>query len=154
MQLIQDQDSIVIKIIKAQDTYAVRHPVLRPGRPIEDCVFDNDEHPNTFHLGLFLNTMLVGVVTYMKTKKDEFTSEEQYQLRGMAVLENYQGLQFGKLLVNKGEAIIKEKHGDLIWLNAREIALHFYNKCGYEIIGDPFNIPKVGKHYMMFKNLH
>ncbi|QDO92713.1 GNAT family N-acetyltransferase [Formosa sediminum] len=148
-----DNNKTHITFITAEETYGVRHPVLRPGRPIEDCEFENDTHKDTFHLGLYVNSLLIGVVTFMKASKDIFEHKDQYQLRGMAVLEAYQGLQYGKLLVEKGEGIVKEKNGKIIWFNAREVALKFYTKCGYKIIGDAFNIPKVGTHYMMFKIL-
>ena len=58
---------ISIKLITAKDTYSVRHPVLRKGRPIEDCAFENDDLESTFHFGLFYNDTLVGVATFLKS---------------------------------------------------------------------------------------
>ena len=50
-----------IKKISAEKTHAIRHPMLRQGRPIEDCVFDGDKDPKTIHLGAFIENKLVGV---------------------------------------------------------------------------------------------
>ena len=66
-------DSIQIKEISSLETYSVRHPVLREGRPIEDCSFDGDDLSTTFHLGLFYEDVLVGVASFMKNNHALFT---------------------------------------------------------------------------------
>ena len=147
-----DNPYLTIKKIKSEETYAVRHPVLREGRPIEDCKFDNDDDPNTFHLGLFIEDELLGIVTYMKSDYEALQGN-QYQLRGMAVLKDCQKRGFGNLLITKGEDIIKQENGTIIWCNAREIAVNFYKKNGFKIIGKPFVIPKIGLHYVMHKSI-
>ena len=145
-----DNPYIQINTISSSDTFAVRHPVLREGRPIEDCVFDHDDDPETFHLGLFIEDELLAVVTYIKNDYPELKGS-QYQLRGMAVLKNCQKRGFGNLLIQKGEDILKQKQVEKVWCNAREHAVNFYNKNGFEIIGKPFVIPKIGLHYVMYK---
>lgn len=141
-----------IKTISSTETYEVRHPVLREGRPIKDCVFDHDDDPETFHLGLFINDQLLAVVTYIKNEYPDL-KETQYQLRGMAVLKNYQKKGFGNLLIKKGEDILKSRNIEKVWCNAREIAVNFYKNHGFEIIGKPFVIPQIGLHYVMQKSL-
>lgn len=145
---------IEIKQITAIDTYPVRQPVLREGRPIEDCAFENDELPTTFHLGLYLNNNLAGVATYLKHKNATFKTENQYQLRGMAILKEHQGKGLGELLIKEGEKVLKQKNTDLIWFNARENALNFYKRNGYNIIGGAFEVPLVGTHFVMYKSLN
>lgn len=144
--------NISIKKINSTQTYAVRQPILRKGRPIEDCRFDRDDDPSSFHLGVFIKDNLVGVVTYIKK---ELTGLEgiQYQLRGMAVLKEHQKKGLGLLMLKKGEAIIKQNKGTIVWCNAREVAVEFYIKNGFKIFGKPFDIPKIGLHYAMFKSL-
>jgi len=41
----------------------------------------------------------------------------------------------------------------LLWFNAREVALSFYKNLEYEVMGSIFDIPKVGPHYRMKKEL-
>ncbi|MHA7941874.1 GNAT family N-acetyltransferase [Formosa sp. 3Alg 14/1] len=153
MPLQKNLRNLTIKQIEAQDTYKVRLPVLRPGRPIEDCEFNNDTHKDTFHLGLYYKSDLIGVVTFMRTINEDLQERRQYQLRGMAILEEYQGLKYGDLLIQAGESLVNEKQGKLIWLNAREIAVRFYERNGFKVSGDSFDIPKIGKHYMMYKTI-
>nr|WP_245881507.1 GNAT family N-acetyltransferase [Xanthomarina spongicola] len=142
-----------IKHISAHETYIVRQPVLREGRPIEDCVFEGDNFEDTFHLGLFFKSQLVGVASYMNNKSKLFSEENQYQLRGMAILKEFQHKGLGKLLVIEGEKILLQKKAERLWFNAREIAISFYKNNNYHIHGNAFNIPQVGIHYIMSKKL-
>src|SRR5690606_30600009 len=129
----------------------VRHPVLRKGKPLDSCKFDEDDLSTTFHLGAFDNDKLVGVVTIIKKENTSFLEKNQFQLRGMAVLEHYQGQGIGAILVKQSEDRVMEQIGSLVWLNARLVAISFYEKLGYKISSDKFEIPLVGMHYTMTK---
>ena len=143
---------LTIKEISSTETYAVRQPILREGRPIEDCKFSHDDDDSTFHLGVFLGNVLIGVVTYFKNEIKQL-SGNQYQLRGMAVLNEYQNRGIGKLMIDEGEKIVKERKGNVIWCNAREVAVNFYKRHGFNLLGKPFVIPKIGLHFVMHKTL-
>lgn len=141
-----------VKKITALETYPVRHPILREGRPFADCAFDLDNHDSTMHLGLFFNNDLVGVASFMKNNNPFFEETNQYQLRGMAILKAYQKKGLGKLLLNVGEKEVS-KICSRLWFNAREIALNFYRSNGYQTIGDSFEINGIGTHFVMTKKL-
>jgi ribosomal protein S18 acetylase RimI-like enzyme len=142
-----------IKKITAFETLIVRHPVLRPGKPIETCHFEGDDLPTTSHFGLYFENQLAAVISAFKVQNKLFSEENQYQIRGMAVLEEFQKKGFGEELLKHCENEIKLKKGNLIWFNARETAVGFYKKSGYEVLGDQFEIPDVGPHYILFKSL-
>lgn len=141
-----------IKNISPTETYAVRHPVLRQGKPIETCSFEGDLHPESIHLGLYANNRLVGVASYLKNSHADF-SGNQYQLRGMAVLPEFQQNGFGEMLFKAGEKQLKEKKADILWFNAREIAKNFYLKQHCIVMGEPYEIKGVGMHYLMVKEI-
>ena len=143
----------VVKQITAAETIPVRHQVLRQGKPIESCVFQNDEDSQTFHLGAFHKDELIGVATYLKSKSSHFSQQYQYQLRGMAVLRHYQGKQIGKQLLQFGEERLALLKASLLWFNARENAWSFYERNGYSKFGEEFMIPDIGKHLVMYKQL-
>ncbi len=144
---------IEIKKIDFNTTFSVRHPVLRNGRPIETCFFDGDDLETTTHFGLFFDKNLIGVISIFKNKNSIFSVQNQFQIRGMAVLEDHQGKKLGKKLLDQAEQVIIDQKGNLIWFNARENAVPFYQNSGYEILGDAFEIKEIGIHYLMFKNL-
>ncbi|WP_345005146.1 GNAT family N-acetyltransferase [Snuella lapsa] len=143
----------VIRLIDTISVYKVRQPVLRKGRPIESCVFEGDELETTVHVGVFIAGELVAVSSFLKNKHDKVLSDCQYQLRGMAVLESFQNKGLGGIMLNYGEQLLKNKLTDVIWCNAREVALNFYKKQGYTIVGEPFDIKGIGSHYTMRKFL-
>ena len=140
-----------IKEITPEATFAVRQPVLRPGKPIESCHFDGDSLSTTKHFGYFNENNLIGIISLFKNSNENFNTKKQYQIRGMAVLENHQKKGIGAVLVLHTENHLKDKGEHLIWFNARESALTFYKKLGYEIKGVQFEIPGVGLHFLMFK---
>ncbi|RKS00683.1 GNAT family N-acetyltransferase [Flavobacterium sp. 102] len=142
-----------IRKISAQETFSVRHPVLRKGKPLESCHFEGDDFVSTQHFGLYEQGKIEGVISLFENNNSLFEDKAQSQIRGMAVLENNQGKGFGRLLVEHSEKILETQNVSLIWFNARENAVGFYEKMGYEIIGKPFDIPDVGVHYVMWKKL-
>ena len=142
-----------IKKINSIDTYTVRHEVLRKGKPIETCQFKGDDDENTIHFGLYQNERLIGIISIFKEKNDLFSETNQFQIRGMAVLEEFQGKGFGAELVKEAENHCISLNTDLIWFNARENAVPFYKKLDYIIIGDSFLIPDVGIHFAMYKKI-
>ena len=142
-----------VREISAFDTYLVRNAVLRKGKPIETCLFQGDELPTTKHFGIYKN-QLIGVISLFENNHVIFEEPLQIQIRGMAVLEDFQGQRLGEKLILKCEQYLTELGGNtLIWFNARESAVGFYEKLGYAIIGDIFDIEGVGRHYVMFKKL-
>ncbi|NOQ92357.1 MAG: GNAT family N-acetyltransferase, partial [Flavobacteriaceae bacterium] len=68
-------------------------------------------------------------------------------------IEKFQGKGFGKILVEKSEEILTNKNINYVWCNARVLALNFYKNIGFTIMGEPFDIPPIGKHFSMSKKL-
>jgi GNAT superfamily N-acetyltransferase len=141
----------IIKKIAAKETFSVRLPVLRKGKPIESCRFEGDDLETTQHFGLYLSQELVGIISLFKKNNTTFSEKNQYQIRGMAVLKNHRKKNFGKALIIHSEEECKNQGIDLIWFNARMEAIGFYEKMGYQKEGIPFDIPDVGEHIVMFK---
>lgn len=143
-----------IKEISAFETISVRHPVLRFGKPIESCLFEGDDLSTTTHFGLLYEDQLSAVISIFEAKNIFFPEENQYQIRGMAVLEEHQKKGFGEALLKYCENQIRIKWGEIIWFNARETAVGFYEKSGYHKIGNSFEITDIGIHYVLFKPLN
>jgi predicted GNAT family N-acyltransferase len=144
----------LIQKITAEETYPVRQEVLRPGRPLKECFFEGDLEEDTIHLGYFNDENLIAVATYVARKNALFDTPYQYQLRGMAVLHAYREKKLGQKLLLEGEKLLKKKNPSiLLWFNAREPAVGFYEKYGYKTTGPAFMIPNVCMHIVMYKNL-
>lgn len=142
---------IEIKEISPEQTYEIRLEVLRKGidLPVQ---FSGDTDSETFHLGLFENNKLVGISSFMKTNNSLF-NVKQYQLRGMATIPETRGKGYGKALLKYAIEMLKDKKMAILWCNAREVALQFYLKLGFKIKGESFDIPNIGIHYVLYKEL-
>lgn len=143
---------ITIKTIPTEETYNLRKDVLRKNIDLP-YKFNGDLDESTFHLGAFKENKLVGIVSFMKSSNDNIQGT-QYQLRGMATLPEVRGEGFGNLLIKKGTEILQQKAIEFVWCNAREVALGFYQRNGFEIIDQSFDIERVGAHYKMVKEIN
>lgn len=142
---------IEIKFISTEETYEIRKEILRRNITLTEKNED-DFDESTFHLGAFIDTKLVSVATFMQNNHHYFDGF-QYRLRGMATLDEYQGKGFGRKLISRAEEVLKEKNMDVLWCNARVVALDFYKKSGFKIKGSKFDITLIGNHYVMYKIL-
>lgn len=142
---------IQIKEISADETFPIRLDVLRKNIPLP-YEFNGDFDKDTIHLGAFKNDKLIAVSSFMRASNKNFEGN-QYQLRGMATLNEYQGFGAGKLMLEKAVQILKEKDIDILWCNARIAAVEFYKKQGFQTFGEKFEISYVGEHYVMLKEM-
>jgi len=148
-----ENNLIQVKEITAAETITLRHQVLRQGKPIETCHFEGDNLATTFHLGLFYYGVLIGIASYMNNHNSNFDDENQFQLRGMAISQQFQGKRLGNVILEKGMQLLKQQNVTAVWCNARENATNFYSKFGFNISGEPFSIPHIGIHYTMQKSI-
>ncbi len=142
-----------IEEITFQETFSVRHPVLRAGKPIESCHFDGDDLASTKHFGIFIDNTLVGITSLFMQHHSFFNHETQMQMRGMAVLNSHQKQGFGEKLLAACENYLRNEKISLLWFNARAKAVPFYEKLGYQIMGNSFEIGDIGMHFVMYKQL-
>ena len=142
-----------VKQIDAKDTYSIRQKLLRPGLPIESCYFENDHEEMTIHLGAYIDDELASVASFFFQRNDKFEDEYQFQLRGMATLTEYQGQGLSSALLRAAFPLIEKNHVKMLWCHARKTARGFYEKVGFNVIGDEFELDGIGTHFLMVKHL-
>jgi ribosomal protein S18 acetylase RimI-like enzyme len=71
----------------------------------------------------------------------------------MATLFDMQGRGAGRRLVENGIGVARASGAELMWCNARVTARGFYERLGFVAVGDEFDLPASGKHYVMIKRL-
>lgn len=135
--------------ISASDTLSLRQKVLRPGRPFEKCIFINDNHEKTLHLGVIVDEDIVGIGSLFYTTTEKLCSTYTLQIRGMATCPNYRKKGVGKMLLTYMIDYAINTNGSNMWCNARESAVGFYRRAGFLKIGQKFEIEGIGPHYLM-----
>lgn len=101
-----------------------------------------DAEKDDILIGAFENEEITGCCVL--TPHDAAT----IQLRQMAVKKNVQTKGIGRSMVAFAEKIAKERGYTILMMHARNTALGFYKKCGYEIKGHEFIEVTVPHHYM------
>ncbi len=125
--------------------FDLRARVLRPGAPPEENHFAGDDDADTIHLGAFVEdesgvSRCVGIASLFR--------DNGVRLRGMAVDFEWQRRGVGIALIRHAQRLIEQAEGEM-WCNARLIAVPFYEKLGWKIEGEQFDIPDIGPHYVM-----
>ena len=146
-------NSTEVRVITAAETWPLRQAVLRPGRPAAAAQFPADDAPATKHFGAFRGTSLVGIASLFRAEMPEQPGVSAFQLRGMATAPEVRGQGFGRALILTCLAYARDNQAQLFWFNARTVALGFYRKLGFEIIGEEFEVPDVGPHFRMGMSL-
>jgi thiamine transport system ATP-binding protein len=120
-------------------THGLRRAVLREGRADAAVTFDGDDDAGTLHLGVALpDGTLVAVSSWMWRPCPHEPGPRDRQLRGMAVDGSRQGGGFGADLLAAGVARARHDGAGAVWANARDSALGFYLRHGFEVVGDGF----------------
>lgn len=138
-----------IQSIHAEDTYPIRHHILRPHQSRAECQYPGDLEAATFHLGARIGHKLVGIASVYhepQPKTDNSAPGEAYRLRGLATIEAYRGFGIGQALLELCIQRVRKHQGNRLWCNARTSALAFYRKSGFEACSEVFDIPGIGPH--------
>ncbi len=79
-------------------------------------------------------------------------NDDTVKLRQMAVASNLHGRGIGESIIHFAENIALDKGYSTMTMNARDAAISFYEKFGYQVKGDPF-IEVTLPHHKMEKPL-
>ena len=148
-------DTLEVQQVPVEHVIPLRHAILRKGLPLRSCYYEEDAIHGTFHLAAYIDDRLVGISSFYPEEHPDLDQlpAPQFRIRGMASLDEYRRKGIGSSLLKRGERIVKERGGKLLWCNARTNAIPFYEKLGFEVSGGEFDIPGIGPHYLLFRAL-
>ena len=138
------------------EIYRLRFAVLRPGHPVERVHWAGDdlEPPATYHfaaIGSEGQAQTIGCLTLLSSNWGDGPA---YQLRGMAVAEGFRSRGIGGELLKLAEQTVRtETPLRLLWCNARVPAVRFYERNGWRVVSEGFDIAGVGPHRKMIRVL-
>ena len=142
-----------IKVVAAKDIRPLRNLVLRPNLPIETTYYDLDNDIETFHLASIMDNTIISIGTFYPENDIELQTKNGYRLRGMATHPKFRRKSAATKLMKESFVLLKEKKCDVLWCNARLVAVEFYKSLGFKITGKVFDIPSIGPHYKMYKSV-
>lgn len=118
-----------IQPIATKETLPLRHKVLWPDHPMERSKVEGDEAAS--HYGGYLDGTLICVASL-------FQVGDGMRLRKFATDPAFQGQGFGTQMLNHLLKEAKTTGVNVFWFDARESALPFYARHGYQPDGERF----------------
>lgn len=146
-------DEVEVRPVPATETRPLRHLVLRPGQPAESTIYRGDDDPDTRHYAAFVGGHLVGIASLYREPRPGADTVPGWRLRGMATSGDARGRGVGRALLAACLEHVAARGGGEVWCNARAEALGFYAAAGFEVLGDEFDIPGIGPHRVMRREL-
>lgn len=144
-------EMMTIKQIQPEETRLLRHLVLWPHRPtVADCTIDIDHRPDAIHLGAVLDGQIIGVCSLFQMDTPKLSQVRQYRLRAMATHPEFRGTGAGRALVEEALRRVGEMQQDVLWCDARAVALGFYDRLGFKTIDEWYDVPIIGPHKLMY----
>lgn len=70
--------------IHPEQTYHLRHAILRPHQDFSACQYETDYDNDAFHLGVFEKGELISIGSFYSESIPGYEGESQYRLRAMA----------------------------------------------------------------------
>jgi len=138
---------ITCRRVALEEILPLRHRVLRAGLPAEAACFDGDHDANTRHYAALSDAKPACCLSLMPS---EWEGQPAWQLRGMATDGQQQGRGLGRRLLELAVAEARRDEPERVWwCNARTSAIGFYEKLGWQVRSEPFDVPTAGPHVKM-----
>jgi GNAT superfamily N-acetyltransferase len=146
---------VQVEEVPAEATHDLRWRILRDSRPGAPVVFPEDSRSDAFHLAVRdVEGAVLAVASFSAEETPHRPGRSAVRLRGMAVDRPAQHHGLGRLLVT---TVVDRLRGDgveVLWCNARDSAVGFYARLGFEVVGDGFVLPESGiAHHVMVRDL-
>ena len=148
------QLKVNISKVDAEKVRPLRHSELRKGQDFSTTSYIEDYEAGTFHMACIVDEKIVTCASYYPEKSIKIKSDNAYRLRGMATDSNFQRKGYASDLMEESFKELKKRDCDMVWCNARLVAVDFYKSVGFKITGDLFDIAEIGPHYYMYKEIY
>lgn len=145
---------LMIQEIKPEDTYPLRHQILRPNQSIQECSYPLDHEPDSYHVGYYQNGQIIGIGSVHRESLPQQNDPNTWRIRGMAVLDIVRGQGIGgHILTELIQYAASQSTPGTIWCNGRLPASNFYRRHGFQTDGQVFELPKIGPHLLFTRSL-
>ncbi|MEO8889183.1 MAG: GNAT family N-acetyltransferase [Jatrophihabitantaceae bacterium] len=139
--------SVRFEVVDPAATRALRHAVLRPDRAAADPL-PGDDLADAVHLGAIDDAGVVLCTCFVYADPCPWRPDRAaaWHLRQMATAPDLRGQGLGGGVVEAAADLARERGGRLLWCHAREPAVAFYRRHGFESFGPvfadgPYRIP-------------
>lgn len=172
--------AVTVERVAPVETFPLRQKVLRPGRSLENILLPGEdsevagsfvardietgevvstgsvwpEPPPWLPVSPFYGEHALGEVPEIAIALSGADGEDCWRIRGMATAEGRRGEGLGGAVL---EAVVRHAAANgatLVWCNARERAIPFYERGGFSGLGERFEEKDIGPHLLMWRPLN
>ncbi len=136
------------RIIDPLQSLELRRAVLRPGLPV-GAEMPGDHEPGVVHIGAFDGSTLTSACLIFPQACPWQPDRPAWRLRSMATEPRVRGDGFGALVVVEAERVVRQQSAEILWCLARETAIGFYARHGWQTHGEIFDT-EIGPHQEMW----
>lgn len=139
-----------VRVVPPDETLDLRQRVLRPHQTPDEVRASGDGMPG---IAVYEDGALVATASVREEPMPGDPREGDWRLRGMASEPEQRGRGYGAAALRAALEYAKERGGKRVWCNARTPALGFYERHGFAVVGEEFELPDAGPHYLAFVGL-
>jgi ribosomal protein S18 acetylase RimI-like enzyme len=133
-----------VRPISLEQSRALRHAVLRPHESI-DAVAAH-EAPGAFAVGAFDADELIAVGLVAPDGEPG-----GWRVRGMATVPHARSRGAGAAVLDALVRHAAAAGAQRVWCNARTPARSLYERAGFDVVSEEFQLPDIGPHLVMEK---
>ena len=138
---------IRVQQISIRDTRPLRHAVLRPHESIDAII--GHELADAFAVGGFDDDQRLIAVGFVSPDG----GPGAWRVRGMATAPEARGQGAGSAVLAALVEHARARGATRVWCNARIAARTLYERGGFQVTSEQFDIPEIGPHYVMERTL-
>lgn len=133
---------MLVRAVTLEQSRPLRQAVLRPHQTVEELAAH--EAPGAFAAGVFSDDQLVAVGLVAPDG-----GPSAWRVRGMATAPSARGHGAGTAVLDALLAHAVSAGARRVWCNARTSARSLYERAGFRVVSDEFELPQIGPHLVM-----
>lgn len=142
---------LTVLAVDGRQSRELRRSVLRPQFSPEEAL-PGDDLPYTIHLAAFEGPSLVSTCLVFPESCGWQPDRPAWRLRSMATDPAARGTGAGRAVLHAASATARDHGAEVLWCEAREAAVGFYQRCGWQLHGERFTTD-YGPHRYMWIDL-
>jgi len=142
---------LTVRLIDAGQSRELRRAALRPHLE-PGTALTGDDLPGALHLAAFDGSSLVSACMILPQPCEWQPGRPAWRLRSMATEPAVRRTGAGAAVLRAAAEVARDRDAELLWCRARQPAIGFYQRCGWQLHGEPFTT-EYGPHRYMWLDL-